>query len=124
MIERAAVVAVAVAAIVFLGAGLTAARAEDELFRLGFGDPDVKRAERLERTAGHATPGERRVLLLARVHQNAGNDAAAAALARGAAEREPANGEAWLLLSRTATGAEAERAAQRLRTLVPPVPDL
>ena len=122
MIERAALLAVAVAAIVFLGAGLSGARAEDALFRLGFGKPDVAQAERLEAKAGRATPGERRVLLLGRVRQNAGDDAGAAELARGATRREPENAEAWLLLSRTAQGAEARRAAQRLRELVPPVP--
>ena len=125
MIERAAVVAVAVAAIVFLGAGLTAARAEDELFRLGFGDPDVERAERLERTAGRLTPGERRVLLLANVRLRGGDAPGALALAKGAVRREPDNAEAWLGLARAAREADpalARTARQRLRELVPPVP--
>jgi Flp pilus assembly protein TadD len=123
MIERAAVVLVAVAAIVFLGAGLTAARAEDDLFDAGFHSPGAAAAKRLEKTAGRATPGVRRLLLLGRVEQRAGDEAGAAALAREAIRREPENAEAWLLLSRTARGDEARRAAARLRQLVPPVDD-
>ena len=123
MIERAAVVLVAVAAIAFLGAGLTAARAEDELFDSGFRKPDVTRAKELAKTAGRATPGVRRLLLLGRIEQRSGDRAGAAALARTAVRREPENAEAWLLLSRTAQGEEARRAAERLRQLVPPVDD-
>jgi Flp pilus assembly protein TadD len=124
VIERAAVVLVAVAALAFLGAGLTAARAEDDLFDAGFREqPDVAAAKALEQTAGRATPGVRRLLLLGRVEQRAGDRAGAVALAREAVRREPENAEAWLLLSRTAQGDEARRAAERLRELVPPVDD-
>jgi hypothetical protein len=123
VIERAVVVVVAVAAIAFLGAGLTAARAEDELFDAGFRKPDVAQAKALERKAGRATPGVRRLLLLGRVELEAGDRAGALALGRRAVGREPENAEAWLLVSRAAEGEEKARAARRLRALVPPVDD-
>ena len=125
MLERAAVVVVAVAAAAFLAAGFTAARAEDELFGLRFRAPDVARAETLADRAGRATAGERRVLLLANVRLRAGDARGAVALLRGAVRREPANAEAWLGLSRAARAVDPElarRAAQRVRELVPSVP--
>ncbi len=124
MIERAAVVLVAVAAIAFLGAGLTAARAEDELFDSGFRKPDVTRAERLgqDRRAGHAG---RPAPAAARAASSSapGTGRAPPRWPATAVRREPENAEAWLLLSRTAQGEEARRAAERLRQLVPPVDD-
>jgi cytochrome c-type biogenesis protein CcmH/NrfG len=129
VIERAAVVVVAIAAAAFLAVGLTAARAEDDLFNLPFRtqDPDVGRAEDLAGRAGRATPGERRTLLLARVRQDAGDAAGAVRDLRGAVRREPDNAEAWLLLSRAAEAAGdaalAGRAAQRVGELAPSVPE-
>ena len=132
MIERAAVVVVAVAAAAFLAVALSAARAEDDLFNLPFRTQDltgadVERAEELAGRAGRLTPGERRRLLLARVLQDAGNAPCALRELQGAVRREPDNAEAWLLLSRAAEAAGeaavAERAAQRVRELAPSVPE-
>jgi predicted Zn-dependent protease len=132
VIERAAVVVVAIAAAAFLAVGLSAARAEDDLFNLPFrtqdpGPADVRRAEDLADRAGRATPGVRRTMLLARVRQDAGDAAGAVRDLQGAVRREPDNAEAWLLLSRAAEAAGdaalAERAAQRVRELAPSVPE-
>ena len=132
MIERAAVVVVAIAAAALLAVALSAARAEDDLFSLPFRTQhvdraDVRRAEDLADRAGRLTPGERRTLLLARVRQDAGDAAGAVRDLRGAVGREPDNAEAWLLLSRAAEAAGdeplARRAAQRVRELAPPVPE-
>ena len=128
MIERAAIEAIAAAAIALLVAGYGAARAEDELFDLGISHPkptaaDVTRAKAL---AGEADqPGERSALLLAPILGGAGRTGEAVALLRGAVKREPENAEAWLLLSRVIdpTRPEAKRAAQRVRELAPPVPE-
>ena len=130
MIERAAVALAALAVAAGFVLALGAARAEDRLSDLQFSPPrlaqaDLRRAERLEATAGRLTPGERRVLLLASVRLRGGDAAGALALARGAAEREPENAEAWLAVARAAREADpalARTALQRLRELVPPVP--
>ena len=119
------VIVVAVAAIAFLAAGFTAARAEDELFELQFGAPDAARAEALADRAGRVTAGQRRVLLLARIRLRAGDAAGAVALLRRSVREEPANAEAWLGLARAARETDPElagRAGQRVRELVPPVP--
>ena len=128
MIERAAIVLVAAAAIVFLAAGYSGAMAEDDLFNFGIRHPkptaaDVAHAEALAKTAGRATPGERRTLLLAPVLARGGRTQEAVRRLRAAGKAEPENAEAWLLLSRAATGAEAKRAAQRVRELAPRVPE-
>ena len=126
MIERAGVAVVALAAAAAFAVAFTAARAEDELFALGFASPpDPARAAALERRAGHLTAGERRTILLAQVRMNAGDASGATALLQAAVRREPENAEAWLGLSRAAEGTDtvlAARAAQRVRELVPPVP--
>jgi cytochrome c-type biogenesis protein CcmH/NrfG len=128
VIERVAVVVVALAAAAFLAVGYTAARAEDDLARLNVGTPrpgpaDVARARDLAATAGRATPGERGAILEAEILRRAGEAAAATRLLQAAVEREPENAEAWLGLSRVATDpALRRRAAQRVRELVPPVP--
>ena len=132
MIERAAVVVVAIAAATVMAVALSAARAEDDLFNVPFrtenlASADVERAERLADRAGRLTPGERRALLLARVRQDAGDAAGAVRGLQGAVRREPDNAEAWLLLSRAAEAAGdaalAGRAAQRVRELAPSVPE-
>jgi predicted Zn-dependent protease len=128
VIERAAVVIVAAAAIVLLAVGYGAARAEDDLFDLGIRNPkptaaDAARAKALATSAGRATPGERATLLLAPVLGRAGQAGEAVKRLEAAVKAEPENAEAWLLLSRAATGAAAKRAAQRVRELAPPVPE-
>ena len=130
MPERIAVAVIALAAAACFVVALGAARAEDRLRDLQFRPPqlsaaDLRRADGLERDAGRLTPGERRVLLLASVRLRGGDAEGALALARGAAEREPENAEAWLAVSRAAREADpalARTAVQRLRELVPPVP--
>lgn len=128
MIERAAIVLVAAAAIALLAAGYTAARAEDDLFNFGIRHPrptaaDAAHAIALADRAGRVTAGERRTLLLAPVLARAGQRGEAVRRLRRAVKAEPENAEAWLLLSRAATGAEAQRAAQRVRELAPSVPE-
>jgi predicted Zn-dependent protease len=126
MAERIALALAALAAAAGFAFAFTAARAEDELFRLQFADrPDAARAAALERRAARLTPGERRAILLAQVRMRAGDADGAAAVLRAAAAREPENAEVWLGLSRAAEGSDpalARRAAQRVRALVPPVP--
>jgi cytochrome c-type biogenesis protein CcmH/NrfG len=128
LIERAAIVLVAAAAIVLLAVGFGAARAEDELAHFGVAHhnptaANAARATALAAEAGRATAGERRTLLLAPILAAAGERAQAARRLEAAVRREPENAEAWLQLSRVATGAEARRAAQRVRELAPPVPE-
>jgi cytochrome c-type biogenesis protein CcmH/NrfG len=128
VIERAAVVIVAVAAIALLVAGYGAARAEDDLFNFGIRHPkptaaDAAHAKALASRAGRATPGQRRTLLLAPVLGRAGETDEAVRRLEAAVKAEPENAEAWLLLSRAAKGEVARRAAQRVRELAPPVPD-
>jgi cytochrome c-type biogenesis protein CcmH/NrfG len=130
--ERVAVVVVSLTAAGYLAVAYTAARAEDDLAALKVSTPkptaaDVREARRLAAMAGRATPGERRVLLEAEVILQAGDARRATALLEAAVRREPENAEAWLGLSRAAAGIDpalAERAAQRVRELVPPVPAL
>jgi predicted Zn-dependent protease len=127
VIERLAIVVVAAAAIAVLAMGYTGARAEDELFDLGIHSPkptaaDVARAEELAKQAGRATAGERRTLLLAPILGRGGRTEEAVKRLEAAVKAEPENAEAWLLLSRAAQGPEAERAAQHVRELAPPVP--
>ena len=130
MAERILVAVVALAAAAAFAVSLDAARAEDRLSDLQFrparlAAADLRRAGELERAAGRLTPGERRVLLLASVRLRGGDARGALALLRGAARREPDNGEVWLGISRAAREADpalARAALQRLRELVPPVP--
>jgi Flp pilus assembly protein TadD len=132
VIERAALVVVAIAAAAVMAVALSAARAEDDLFNLPFRTQDltaadVERAEGLADRAGRLTAGERRTLLLARVRQDAGDAVGAVRTLQGAVRREPDNAEAWLLLSRAAEAAGdaalADRADQRVRELAPSVPE-
>jgi signal transduction histidine kinase len=130
VIERGSVALVALVVAACFAVALSAARAEDRLSELRFRPPvlsqaDLRRADELERGAGRLTVGERRVLLLATVRLRGGDAQGALALLRGAAEREPDNGEAWLGIARAARASDpalARTALQRLRELVPPVP--
>jgi hypothetical protein len=125
VIERVAVTAVALVCAAWMGVAFTAARAQDQLRDASFARPDVARAARLADTAGRLTPGVRRLLLLGQVKLRAGDARGAVALGREAADHEPENAEAWLLVSRAARTTDpalARRAAGRVRALVPPVP--
>jgi Flp pilus assembly protein TadD len=128
VIERAAIVLVAAAAIALLAVSYTAARAEDDLFHFGLRHKqptaaDAAHAKGLAAKAGRLTPGERSTLLLAPILVSAGQTPEAVRRLEAAVMAEPENAEAWLLLSRAARGPEARRAAQRVRELAPPVPE-
>jgi predicted Zn-dependent protease len=125
VIERIAVAAVALACAAWMAVAYTAAHAEDQLRDAVIAKPDVPRAERLYDTAGRATPGVRRMILLGQVKLRAGDPRGAVALGQEAVAREPDNAEAWFLVARAAPSTDpnlARRAAARVRELVPPVP--
>jgi predicted Zn-dependent protease len=126
MIVRAAVVLLAVAAIAWLGAGIAASRAQDDLGRLvattaAPDRADLARADELRRRAERAVPGRRPSLLEATLLVKA-DRAAAARLLEGVVAAEPENAEAWLLLSQASEGRRAEQARERVRALAPDVP--
>jgi predicted Zn-dependent protease len=127
---RAVVVALAVAAVAWLGAALGAARAREELVHLAFDTErptaaDYRRAAELAEDARRATAGERIPQVVATLHLKGGDDAGAVRILLPAVRREPLNAEAWALLARAAERVDpglAARARQRVRALVPPVP--
>jgi predicted Zn-dependent protease len=127
---RAVIVALAVAAIVWLGVALGAARAREELVDLAFDTEhpsaaDYRRAGELAESARRATPGERVPQIVATLHIKGGDDAGAVRVLLPAVRDEPLNAEAWALLARAAERSDpalAARARQRVRALVPPVP--
>jgi len=126
MIVRAAVVLLAVAAIAWLGAGIAASRAQDDLGRLVATTDaperaDLARAEELRRRAERAVPGRRPSLLEATLLVKT-DRAAAARLLEDVVAAEPENAEAWLLLSQASEGRRAEQARERVRALAPDVP--
>jgi predicted Zn-dependent protease len=125
MIARIAIVALAAAAIVWLAAGLSASRAQDDLARLvaTTAEPDradYERAAVLRKKAERA-PGRRATLLEATLHMKGDDRAGAARLLEDLVADEPDNAEAWLLLSQASDEREAEARA-RVRELAPDVP--
>jgi hypothetical protein len=129
MIARIVIVALAVAAIAWLAAGIDASRAQDDLGRLvaTTADPDradLARADDLRRRAERYVPGRRPSLLEATLRLRA-DPAGAARLLEDVVADEPANAEAWLLLARATEDADperSERAMERVRELAPDVP--
>jgi predicted Zn-dependent protease len=127
---RLAVVALAAAAVAWLGVALDAARAREALVDLAFDTSrptaaDQRRADDLAERARRATPGERIPQVVATLRLKAGDDAGAVRVLVPAVRREPLNAEAWALLARAAARTDpalAGRARQRLRALVPPAP--
>jgi predicted Zn-dependent protease len=125
MIVRAAVVALAAVAIVWLAAGLSASRAQDDLGRLvaTTAEPDradYQRAAELRKQA-ERLPGRRPTLLEATLHMKGADRAGAARLLEDLVADEPENAEAWLLLSQASDEREAQARA-RVRELAPDVP--
>jgi predicted Zn-dependent protease len=123
---RAALVLLAVAAMAWLGAGIAASRAQDDLGRLvaTTAHPDradLERADELRRKAERRVPGRRPSLLEATLRLEGDDRAGAARLLEDVVAEEPENAEAWLLLSQ-ASEARADRARERVRALAPDVP--
>jgi predicted Zn-dependent protease len=123
---RVAVVAAAVVAIAWLGAGLAASRAQEDLARLVATTANPDRADyedaaELRRTAERRVPGRRPTLLEATLHMKGDDRAGAARLLEELVADEPENAEAWLLLSQASDEREA-RARARVRELAPDVP--
>lgn len=126
MIVRAALVALAVAAVAWLAAGIDASRAQDDLGRLvaTTAEPDradLARADELRRRAERYVPGRRPSLLEATLRARA-DRAGAARLLEDVVANEPDNAEAWLLLARATDPPRSERAMARVRELAPDVP--
>jgi predicted Zn-dependent protease len=127
VIVRAVIVFAAVAAVVWLAAGITASRAQEDLARLvATADaPDRAeraRAEELRRRAERRVPGRRPSLLEATLLVRADREAAARLLEEVVAG-EPDNAEAWLLLAQATEGTQrSEQARGRVRALAPDVP--
>jgi predicted Zn-dependent protease len=122
---RVAIVLVALAAVAWLGVGLSASRAQEDLAHLvaTTADPDradYERAADLRRRA-ERTPGRRPTLLEATLHMKGDDRAGAARLLERLVEDEPDNAEAWLLLSQASDEREAQARA-RVRELAPDVP--
>jgi predicted Zn-dependent protease len=123
---RVALVLVAVAAMAWLGAGIAASRAQDDLGRLvaTTAQPDradLERAGELRRKAERRVPGRRPSLLEATLRLTGDDRAGAARLLEDVVAEEPENAEAWLLLSQ-ASEARADQARERVRALAPDVP--
>jgi predicted Zn-dependent protease len=127
---RAGIVVLAVAAIAWLGAGLAATRAQDDLSHLVAVTEhptarQIARAADLRRDAERWVPGRRPSLLEATLRGKAGDVAGAVRLLQQVVRDEPENGEAWLLLAQAARDRDpalAERARARVRVLAPDVP--
>ena len=123
---RIALVVIAVAAVAWLGAGLAASRAQDDLAHLvaTTANPDradYERAAELRAEAERRVPGRRPTLLEATLHMKGDDRAGAARLLEELVADEPDNAEAWLLLSQASDEREAEARA-RVRALAPDVP--
>jgi predicted Zn-dependent protease len=123
---RVAIVVTAVVAIAWLGAGLAASRAQEDLAHLvaTTANPDradFERAAELRRKAERRVPGRRPTLLEATLHMKGDDRAGAARLLEGLVADEPDNAEAWLLLSQ-ASDERAAEARARVRELAPDVP--
>lgn len=127
---RAAIVLIAVAAIAWLGAGVAASRAQDELRDL-VNDTErptpaqVRRAHELRERAERGTPGQRAALIEATLLLKGDDAAGAGRVLERAVREEPENAEAWLLLARATEDddpARSEQAMARVRALAPDVP--
>lgn len=123
---RAALVLLAVAAIAWLGAGIAASRAQDDLGRLVATTArpdraDLERADELRRKAERRVPGRRPSLLEATLRLKGDDRAGAARLLEDVVADEPENAEAWLLLAQASDDREAQAMA-RVRALAPDVP--
>jgi predicted Zn-dependent protease len=126
IVVRGLIVAIAAAAIVWLGAGVAASNAQEDLARLVAttadpDDADYERAAELRREAERRTAGRRPTLLEATLHMKGDDRAGAARLLEDIVAEEPENAEAWLLLSQASDAREAEARA-RVRALAPDVP--
>jgi predicted Zn-dependent protease len=127
---RVGLVVLAAAAIAWLGAGVAASHAQDDLGRLvaTTAHPDradLARAAALRRDAERRVPGRRPSLLEATLLLQARDHAAAARLLEDVLADEPDNAEAWLLLAqadRDRDPARARHAMARVRALAPDVP--
>jgi predicted Zn-dependent protease len=127
---RVALVAVALAAIAWLGAGLAASRAQDELRDLVTDterptSEQLDRARELRQAAERGTPGQRAALMEATLLLKGEDTAGARRVLERAVKTEPKNAEAWLLLARATEDddpARSERAMARVRALAPDVP--
>jgi predicted Zn-dependent protease len=127
MIARAFAVLVAAAAIAWLGAGIAASRAQDDLARLVTttaepGEAELERAGELRRRAERWVPGRRPTLLETTLRLKADDREGAARLLEDLVADEPENAEAWLLLSQATAGRRSEQARARVRALAPDVP--
>jgi len=128
---RVALIILAAAAIAWLGAGVSASRAQDDLGRLvaTVAEPDradLARADELRRKAERYVPGRRPSLLEATLRLKGEDRAGAARLLEDVVADEPENAEAWLLLAQADEDRDPARAAQamaRVRALAPDVPD-
>jgi predicted Zn-dependent protease len=123
---RAALVVLAVAAIAWLGVGIAASRAQDDLGRLVATTArpdraDLERADELRRKAERRVPGRRPSLLEATLRLKGDDRAGAARLLEDVVADEPENAEAWLLLAQASDDREAQAMA-RVRALAPDVP--
>lgn len=127
---RAAIVLLALVAVAWLGAGIAASRAQDDLARLVAAtaqpdEADLTRAADLRRKAERWVPGRRPSLLEATLRLKADDRAEAARLLDDVVADEPENAEAWLLLAQASEDRDPEREAQareRVRALAPDVP--
>jgi predicted Zn-dependent protease len=127
---RAAIVLLALAAVAWLGAGIAASRAQDDLARLVAttalpDDTDLADAADLRRKAERWAPGRRPSLLEATLRLKAEDRDGAAELLEDVVADEPENAEAWLLLAQASEDRDPERATEareRVRALAPDVP--
>jgi hypothetical protein len=127
---RAAIVLLALAAVAWLGAGIAASRAQDDLARLVAttarpDDPDLAEAADLHRKAERWAPGRRPSLLEATLRLKGEDREGAAELLEDVVADEPENAEAWLLLAQASEDRDPEREAEaraRVRALAPDVP--
>jgi predicted Zn-dependent protease len=126
---RAALIAAAVAAVVWLAVGIAASRSQDELREL-VSDTDrptaaqIARADELRRAA-ERTPGSRPALMEATLRMKGGDTTGARRVLEQVVQDEPDNGEAWLLLARATEDSDPARsdaAMARVRELAPQVP--
>jgi predicted Zn-dependent protease len=130
VIVRAAIVLIAIAAAAWLGAGIQASRAQDDLARLVAttaepDEADLARARELRSDAERYLSGRRATLLEATLLLRADERAQAARLLEDLVADEPENAEAWLLLAQASEDRDPEREAQareRVRALAPDVP--
>jgi predicted Zn-dependent protease len=127
---RVALVAVALAAIAWLGAGLAASRAQDELRDLVTDterptSEQLDRARELRQAAERGTPGQRAALMEATLLLKGEDTAGARRVLERAVKTEPKNAEAWLLLARATEDddpARSGRARAQVRALAPDGP--